>query len=273
VASLARPAVLDAGVLKSFGRASAVPTFSLIDPLTPSGVQPDGQTSGWQLAFSDEFAGGSLDREKWDPWYPDTDFWNKTSPGGHLTNSNEPQAYDPSALSFDGSAMSMTLRNQSTVAGIPYTSGMITSYPSFNTTYGYFEARMQLPRVNGAWPAFWMDRTDQTWPPEIDWMEAWGTAGIVGQNYHSNGQGSFGSGQGSTPTNAGYNTFGGLWEPGHIRWFVNGVQVYDLVHASVNNAPMYMICNLAGDKDNVPATSVLPFSAKVDYIRAWKAAA
>lgn len=252
-------------------RVGSIPS-TLIDPLTPAGVQPDGQSSGWALAFSDEFAGGSLNRAKWDPWYPDTSFWNATTPGGHLTNTAEPQAYDPSALTFDGSAMSMTMRNQSTVSGIPYTSGMVTSYPSYNTAYGYFEARMQLPRVKGAWPAFWMDRTDQTWPPEIDWMEAWGTAGIVGQNYHS-GTSNPGTGHGATQTNTGYNTFGGLWEPGHLRWYVNGVQVYEYYDSDVNTQPMYMICNLAGDSQDVPTTSVLPMTAKVDYIRAWKKAA
>ena len=253
-------------------RVGSIPSL-LVDPLTPAGVQPDGQASGWTLAFSDEFEGGSLNRAKWDPWYPDTPFWNATTPGGHLTNTAEPQAYDPSALTFDGSAMSMTLRNQSTVAGIPYTSGMVTSYPSYGTTYGFFEARMQLPRVKGAWPAFWMDRVDQTWPPEIDIMEAWGTAGIVGQNYHSADSAIHGTNKGTTATNTGYNTFGVLWEPGHLRWFVNGVQVFDYVNANVDNHAMYMICNLAGDPQDVPSTAVMPFTAKVDYIRAWKAAA
>src|SRR4051812_32391943 len=35
-----------------------------------------------------------------------------------------------------------------------YTSGYIATYPSYNTTYGYFEIRAQLPKGQGYWPAF-----------------------------------------------------------------------------------------------------------------------
>lgn len=253
-------------------------TLLLVDPHTPSGVQPVGQASGWALTFSDEFTRTSLDRLKWDPWYPDTAFWNATSPGGHLTNTGEPEAYDPSAISFDGSSiMTFTYSNQSVVSGIPHKSGMVTSYPSFNQLYGYFEASIKMPTAAGMFPAFWMDPQDQSWPPELDIMESksgtavssaahWGTSSANHQ-YATNS-----STFAATAISSGqFHTYGALWEAGRFRTFVDGVQVWDFQSANVAAKAMYLICNLAGDPQNFPAAGVMPFQMQVDYIRAWKA--
>jgi len=93
----------------------------LVDPATPTGVQPVGH-SGYALAFSDEFTSGSLDG-KWETSYPDTAYWNTTTPGGHLSNTDEPQGYDPSGITFDADGMVLTLREEETVPGLAYTSG------------------------------------------------------------------------------------------------------------------------------------------------------
>ncbi|HSH92510.1 MAG TPA: glycoside hydrolase family 16 protein, partial [Roseimicrobium sp.] len=57
-----------------------------------------------------------------------------------------------------------------------FASGAFTSYGKFTPTYGYFEARIKMPRPRGAgiWPAFWMlpDR-GKAYPPEI--RSAYGT--------------------------------------------------------------------------------------------------
>ena len=39
-----------------------------------------------------------------------------------------------------------------------FASGAFTSYDKFTQTYGYFEARIKMPKSPGAgvWPAFWM---------------------------------------------------------------------------------------------------------------------
>lgn len=241
----------------------------LVDPATPDGVQPVGHT-GYELAFSDEFAAGSLD-SKWLPWYPDTDFWNTTVPGGHKSNTDEPQGYDPSGITFDADGMVLTMREEETVAGLAYTSGMVCSYPSFNPTYGYFEARMKLTDTADAWPAFWMHPTDMDWPPEIDWMENFAQASFNLQTEHTfhYPQPTPGGMSGTThnyaqDVGADWHTFGGLWEPGRIRWYVDGALVKDLAVAT--SKAMYLICNLAGQQDSTPT---VPASIHVDYIRAW----
>lgn len=252
-------------------RYDASTVAGLVDAATPVGQQPVGQT-GKTLVFSDEFAGSSLDTSKWQTSYPDTPFWNATTPGGHLTNTDEPQAYDPSGITFPGgSVMRLTLRNQVTVAGLPYTSGMVTSYGSFNPMYGYFEARMKMPDVTGSWPAFWMDPTDQVWPPEIDIMENWGresfntiiSQGSISSNGNTAVQTSVAGGVSS------WNVYGCDWRAGQIRWYVNGTLTKTDTSGFIPAKQMYLICNQAGDKDTDPLPGVLPFYTDVDYIRAW----
>lgn len=245
---------------------SSPPSGALIDSLTPSGAQPEGLT-GYTLSFSDEFKTGSLNTSKWLPWYPDTDFWNTTTPGGHKTNSDEPQGYDPSAISFDDDGIVFTLREEETVPGLAYTSGMISSYPSFNPTYGYFEARMMLANALDAWPAFWMMPTGQVRYPEFDIVENDGKNSFNNITYHT-----LHSPDGVDSSNHGYpgdvggqwHTFGFLWEPTRLRWYVDGGVVKDVAFTS--DDPMYLICNLAGKKESTPTT---PFSIKVSHIRAW----
>lgn len=245
----------------------------LTDPFTRYGVQPAGMSGLGDPVFSDEFKTGVLDTTKWLPHYPDTAFWNTTTPGGHFTNSNEPQGYDPSGITFDADGMVLTMRQESTsVPELDYTSGMVCSYPSFNPVYGAFEARMKLSDTQDAWPAFWMMPTDMVWPPEIDWMENRGKPAWNLQTEHTfhytrpTPGGLSGTTYGySRDVGSQWHTFGGLWEPGRIRWYVDGVVVKDLA-TDLANKQMYMICNLAGKQGSTPAT---PASVKVDYIRAW----
>jgi beta-glucanase (GH16 family) len=245
----------------------------LTDPFTRYGVQPVGQSGYGDPVFSDEFKMG-FNAAKWEPYYPDTAFWNTTVPGGHLTNSNEPQGYDLSAISFDADGMVLTMRHEETVEGLAYTSGMITSYPSFNPIYGYFEARMKLSNTNGAWPAFWMFPTNQVWPPEIDIMENWGKASYNLQTEHTfhYPRPTPGSYSGSTygyPQDIGndFHVWGCRWEPGRIRWYVDGQLAKDLtIVETYANRQMFLILNFAGAHGSSPQ---VPASVKIDYVRAW----
>lgn len=246
---------------------SVPPVVDLIDPLTPPGAQPAGITAG-ALVFSDEFQAGSLNTQKWIPFYPDTDFWNTTVPGGHLSNTDEPQGYDISGISFDEDGMVFTLRQEETVPGLDYTSGMVCSYPSFNPVYGAFEARMLLSDTQDAWPAFWMMPTAQVRYPEYDIVENDGKASFNLQTYHTiHTSGGVSSDNHDYEQDVGsqWHTFGFLWEPGRLRWYVDGEVVKDMTFASA--AAMYLICNLAGQKESTPQ---VPASIHVDYIRAWE---
>lgn len=160
------------------------------------------------------------------------------------------------------------------IFGYGYTSGLITTQPTFAQTYGYFEIRADLPSAAGAWPAFWLLPQDGSWPPELDVMEVlaqdpnatWTTA-------HSNTTGSHtAKGIASyTPGGAeGFHTYGVLWTKTELTWFVDGVQVFSQATPADMHKPMYMLANLAlgGWAGTVDAAG-LPAEMRIDYIRAY----
>lgn len=252
---------------------------ALTDPLTPRNVQPRGLTGFGDPIFSDEFSRADWDNGKWLPWYPDTPFWNATTPGGHKTNSFEPQGYDETGISMTDDGVRFTFHESNhAVPELEYTSGMLCSYGAFDPTYGVFEARMKLTNTQGSWPAFWMDQTNQVWPPEIDWMENWGRESWntnTVHSYHYPRVEGAPAGYSSTAHNVGvdlgngFHTFTGVWEPGRLRWYVDGGLVKELESIYVPENPMYLILNLAGDKDDPNAGTHAPFAIDIDYVRAW----
>ena len=133
---------------------------------------PSPQPATWTLSWSDEFDAGSR---------PDESRWVYDLGGGGWGN-QELQTYtsraDNAALR-DG-ALVITARAERFTGsdGIArdYTSARLKTKDRFAQTYGKFEARIQVPRGQGIWPAFWMLGVDIDavgWPQcgEIDIME------------------------------------------------------------------------------------------------------
>src|SRR5450432_2848941 len=122
-----------------------------------------GPAGPWQLTFSDEFNGASLDTTKWGTQYP----W-----GCH--NNDEQECYQAANATVSSGLLHLTAKQQTVSSGgstYNYTSGMVQSSASFSQTYGYFEMRAQVPHGQGFWPAFWAMPADGNWPPEIDIIE------------------------------------------------------------------------------------------------------
>ena len=137
-----------------------------------AGPAPSPQPAAWTLSWSDEFDAGSR---------PDESRWVYDLGGGGWGN-QELQTYtsraDNAALR-DG-ALVITARAERFTGsdGIArdYTSARLKTKDRFAQTYGKFEARLQVPRGQGIWPAFWMLGADIDavgWPQcgEIDIME------------------------------------------------------------------------------------------------------
>ncbi|HKR87503.1 MAG TPA: glycoside hydrolase family 16 protein [Phenylobacterium sp.] len=157
------------------------------------------------------------------------------------------------------------------LGGFAYTSGLITTQPSFSQTYGYFEMRARLPRGKGVWPAFWLLPADLSWPPEIDVMESIGDPAEVYTTAHSNVD--------KTPTtkteisSEGFHTFAVTWDRRNIVWYVDGREVKRQPTPSDMHKPMYMLANVAvgGDWPGAPdATTPFPARMSIDYIRAYR---
>lgn len=197
-------------------------------------VNPTEPVSDWQLVWSDEFDGNSIDRNKW------THEVNCAGGGN-----NEKQCYTDSAENAfvaDGKLHIVALPAPEG-SPLPYTSARLTTKYQGDFKYGRFEMRAKLPSGQGAWPAFWMLPTDEVyggWPKsgEIDIVEAVNlktvnAEGVAEANVH----GTLHYGR-DWPNNESsgkayllpddinpaddFHTYAIEWQEGEIRWYVDG---------------------------------------------------
>jgi beta-glucanase (GH16 family) len=254
-----------------------------------SGIQPVGQSSGWNMIFHDDFNGNSLDTKKWTTCY----FNFKVGDNGCDHDQNELELYQPNNVSVSNGIL--TLRAEKQTVNAPngqtynYTSGMITTGPTTGTSnntrfsfkYGYMEMRAKVPAGQGLWPAFWTLPTDLDWPPEIDVFEILGNApNVINMHYHYQNGTDNGGDNGKTWTgpnfSAGWHTYAVDWEPDAITWYVDGVARRTYTDTShITSKPMYLLANLAvgGDWPGSPDDSThFPALYQIDYIRVWQKA-
>jgi beta-glucanase (GH16 family) len=245
----------------------------------------DGTIPGWTLAWRDEFEGpaGAIDGNKWN-----------LETGGDGFGNQELEFYtnrtDNVALDGQGSLVITTRREN--FGGNAYTSGRINSAGHFTQAYGRFEARVQIPKGQGIWPAFWMlgaNIGDVNWPGcgEIDIMENIGRE--LSTNHGSlHGPGYSGgkaiTGKFDLPNGGklsdGFHNYAVEWEPNVVRWYVDN-QLYetrtpaDLPAGArwVYDHPFFIILNVAvggnfpGDPDG---STVFPQQMKVAWVRVYK---
>ena len=135
-------------------------------------------SQNYQLVWSDEFDGSSLDQN----------FWSKET-GGSGWGNNELEFYTDSDVNCYVQDGILTLKAQKeTYGNRSYTSARIKTQGKKFFKYGKIEARMKLPYGQGIWPAFWImgeNITSVSWPAcgETDIMEMIG--GTSGNNNDS----------------------------------------------------------------------------------------
>ena len=129
---------------------------------------------GYELIWSDEFDGESLDMDNWTPEI-----------GGHGWGNNELQFYTGRKENVqvrDGSLIMRAVNED--YEGSPVTSARLITLGKFEFKYGYVVASIKLPKTaEGLWPAFWMMGNDIRkigWPNcgEIDILEMGHSNGI-----------------------------------------------------------------------------------------------
>ncbi len=262
----------------------------------------------YQLMFSDEFTGSSLDSNKWNTsflWGPYQRINQEEQVYIDTLDSHSNQSIDPFEVS-DGTLKITAAEvlpadlpeqpaaedeywaahparqpnadyNNTWVPG--YTSGIITSYDSFKFVHGYVEYRAKLPAGDGLWPAFWLLNGYYVGAqPEIDIMEVQGEIPNVNhQSYHytdPNGNPVSSATTYQLPTgdfSQGFHTFGVKWHPGQIIWYVDGVAVRTLEGPEVSLQLMYLLANLAVGGNFVgPVDTDFPATLEIDYIRAYQ---
>jgi beta-glucanase (GH16 family) len=238
-------------------------------------------------AFTDDFdgaVGAAVDGSRW-----------VQETGNNGGNNHELQWYTGGAANaaLDGNGhLVITAKREDIGQGCwngpcQYTSARINTAGRFTQTYGRVETRMQIPRGQGMWPAFWMlgdNIGDVGWPTcgEIDIMENVGFepntihGTIHGPGY--SGSGGVGAGY-SLPGGAafadGFHVFAVDWSPDKVSWSVDGNVYATKTPADVNgnqwvfNHPFFIIINLAVGGDwpgNPDGNTQFPQRLVIDYV-------
>lgn len=213
-----------------------------------------------------------------------------------------PRACDPRRPNaFEDGAGHLVIRAQRNADG-SWTSARITTRGLKDFQYGRIEARMKLPVGTGLWSAFWLLGANF---PTAGWPAA-GSVSIVenvSSNARSNGLGpsvirstlhgprysganglwhDFRLPNGARVDDGSFHTYGIIWSPGMIQFYVDDPSNVFFVQDSsdlpedgqwVFDHPFYMVMNLAlgGDWANDPdATTPNPSDLLVDYVRVYK---
>lgn len=172
-------------------------------------------------------------------------------------------------------------------------SGRVYAKVGTGWKYGYFEARIMLPKGKGTWPAWWMmpvnnNFSTNPWPGcgEIDIMEEVGVdAGDVSATIHCNkyNNGNTSIEHGGThfaDAESEYHVYACEWTPDFIRFIFDGKQVLNYRNDGSGkdawpfDVAFYPILNLAwggawGGYRGVDE-SALPVTMKVDYVRVFQ---
>lgn len=232
---------------------------------------------GYKLAWHDEFDGTELS----------SDWTYEVKPARWVNNEEQEYVRDRRTVEVkDGSLNIHCFKD--TDGRIK--SGRIYARQTKGWQYGYFEARMLLPKGKGTWPAFWMMPVNfRAWPAdgEIDIMEEVGVVpNEVSSSIHCT---SYNHNKGTQKTHAmtiskaegEYHVYALEWTKDHIKTYVDGNPQLTFMNDGKGNkdtwpfdAPFYVIFNLAwggmwGGMQGVDY-SALPVTMQVDYVRVFQ---
>ena len=253
----------------------------------------------YHLTFDDEF--NSFNSSRWQT----ADFWGTRNNGGDYQGQwfCDP-TYAPSGYTTNNpfsatngvlTIQAMPTPTTNTYAGAPtpnaqpqpYVSGQLTSAHKFTQRYGYYELRAKLPPGKGLWSRFWLLCDDGAWPGEgeYDIFEVLGreNPSPAHQTTHFRNINSTHGIDGYTYTNGGFNaadgsfhTYGFLWDPKTITWYVDGVAT--LKQDNRINKPMYVLIDLAVGNDppttwpgSPDGTTPWPANMEIEYFRVYSA--
>ena len=235
------------------------------------------------IVWQDEFDGTTLDLTKWSYQIGDGCDQNLCGWGN-----NELQSYQESNVVVSNGSLKITAKKER-IRGTQYTSGRINSKGKGDYTYGRFEASIKLPAGDGLWPAFWMLSTDEQYGPwpqsgEIDIMEyvASNPDEILGYIHYGDlypnnqSQGNSIELKNEVFYNA-FHEFAIEWEPGEIRWFMDGILYSKKTTEDISPAnwpfdkDFHFLLNVAvgGNLGGDVVDNMLPATMEVDYIRVY----
>jgi beta-glucanase (GH16 family) len=238
-----------------------------------------GPQGDWNIVWSDEFDGTSVNTNIWTYEVGNNDGWGN----------NELEYYTSSAdNSYVSNGFLHIVALRQSIDGYPYSSARMKTEGLYSAEYGRFEFRASLPSGAGFWPALWMlgaNFDTVGWPGcgEIDIMENNGSD-------LTNVQGSLHSGSDETQvytlprgsvTN--FHLYLLEWTTNAISWYVDGARYETQTNWSSSvgtyptpfNQPFFLIMNIAvgGNYLGNPSTntinsnSIFPGQMLLDYVR------
>ncbi|MEN9509790.1 MAG: hypothetical protein RLZZ621_2353 [Gemmatimonadota bacterium] len=240
--------------------------------------------SPWTLVWSDEFDGPSGARPNAANWTAEigTDWGNQQL---------EFDTDRPTNASLDGNGHLVITARRESYQDRAYTSARLTSQGKQQFQYGKIEARAQLPRGRGLWPAFWMlgaNFPTAGWPAsgEIDVMEYRGQEpSIIHGTVHGPG---YSGGKGITRAyqpeavrfDNSFHVFTIEWNTDQITWFVDGVSYHvvrrtDVPGPWVFDRPFHLLLNVAVGGTFLGAPdqyTPFPTAMVVDWVRVYRLA-
>ena len=285
-----------------FGRASLLVArlgllFAITSPVSAS-IIGHGKPGHGKLVWEETFDLGKTGAQ------PDPAIWGYEQ-GGSGWGNGELETYcawgsskgpcntaEPNA--FVGSDRLLHIVARRTADG-QYTSARMISLGRKDFKYGRIEARIQIPRGTGIWPAFWLlgsDSQTNHWPKcgEIDVMESIGEKEptIIHGTLHGPGFPAVGYGKpAELPDRAAYanafHNYGMLWSPGRIAFYVDDPKKPYAVFTPADLRPgavwpfdarsFYLLLNVAvggGWPGSPDARTAFPAEMLVKSIRVWE---
>ncbi|HEX5151158.1 MAG TPA: glycoside hydrolase family 16 protein [Parafilimonas sp.] len=236
----------------------------------PSNPPPSSDTLKYQLVWSDEFDGSSIDAGTWN-----------FETGGSGWGNHEQEYYQEANAAIENGNLVITGKKE-TVGSNKYTSARMTTLGKKEFLYGRIEARIKIPVGKGFWPAFWMMGSNiktADWPAcgETDIMEHINDDSLMYGTIHwdNNGHASIGGKTTSTPSD--YHVYGVEWDASSIKWSIDSVVFYEasLKGNSMDefHQPFFILLNFALGGDWPGQTiddSLLPAKMYVDYVRVYQ---
>jgi len=234
--------------------------------------------AGWHLVWHDEFETAIG---------PDWTYDIGTGKGGWGNEERQFYTARPENARVENGVLVIEARRER-YSSSEYTSARLKTEGRAAFTYGRIEARIQVPRGEGLWPAFWAlgdDLRTVGWPRcgEIDVMENIGREpGRVHATVHGPG---YSDGQGvggffDLPSGAfgdAFHLFAVEWDASSLRFSVDDALYKSITPADVPGPwvfghPFFLVLNLAiggrwpGDPN---ADTAFPARMKVDFVRVY----
>ena len=262
-------------------------------PVTTNPVLPPAP-AGYVLAWEDDFDGSALDPARW-----------QAVQHGDVDN-GELQFYTdrPENVSVSNGCLWLTARRETYTGTGPwmkgktrtseYTSGKVQTLGRKTFQYGRIEARIQLPRGAGTWPAFWMLGANLFepgvgWPlcGEIDILEHSHTLNAVSAAVHT---GAYNHRNDKhkiqyhpiADYDTAFHVYGMDWTPEKLAFHVDGHVFFTVTKAELGyspaqwpfDQPFWLILNLAvgGHLGGDPSAGAYPYAMQIDWVRVYQQA-